>query len=64
MEEQVVDEDGESGAGVGDAVEGGIVKEDEVEDIEEESKGELIKVVEEMQLVEDEEDRAAGLGER
>lgn len=63
VKEQVANEDGESLTRVGDVLERRIVKEDKVEDVEEEAKGELVEVVEEVQLVEDEEDGAAGLSE-
>ena len=64
VQEEILDEDGESGARVGDAGEGGVVEKDKVEDVEEESERELVEMVEEMEVAKDEEDRAARLRER
>jgi hypothetical protein len=61
VEEEVVDEDAKAGLRVGDTFEGGIAEEDKVEDVEEEAEGELVEVVEEVELLEDEKHAAASL---
>lgn len=64
VEEEVVDEDTEPGLRLSDALEGRVVEENEVEDVEEEAERELVEVVKEVKLLEDEEDAAARLSER
>lgn len=63
VQEEVLEQDHQARAGVCDAGERRVVQQDKVEDVEEEAEGELVEVVEEMKLIENEEDRAAGLCE-